>query len=181
MSVTQTNPDARRLPNFVRRVAVPLTIFLVGILVYANTLDGEFLFSWDDNRYIAENDLIRDFSPDGIFSLFHGDDKFGLQFYFAGYIPITLLSYSIDYAIWGFEASGFHATSIVFSGIERRAGVFRGAALAGHARCRGDCGAVVPGASLAGRERSLDCPAQERGQYVFLFAGDAGSHAKQRR
>jgi hypothetical protein len=114
--MSYTPPEAPRR-NLISVLALPLMIFALGILLYASTLDAEFLYSWDDNRYIAENDLIKDFSPAGIWSLFHGDDQFGLQFYFAGYIPVTLLTYSFDYAIWGYEATGFHATNIGFGAL----------------------------------------------------------------
>jgi len=85
---------------------LPAGLFLLALLVYANTFQHGMMYSWDDNRYLRENMLLRDPSPGAIVQIFS-------QFYFAAYIPVTLLTYWIEYNIWGLEPSGYHVVNVV--------------------------------------------------------------------
>jgi hypothetical protein len=91
-----------------RSWVIPAGLALLAFLLYANTIDGHFFYSWDDNRYVTENTLMRDISPQGIYNMFS-------QFYFAAYIPVTILSYAVDYAIWGMNPIGYHLQNIILN------------------------------------------------------------------
>lgn len=90
---------------------IPIALAVVAILVYADTFDYQILYSWDDNRYLNENHLIRDLSPGGLWSLM-------TERYFAANIPVTLLSYAIEYNIWGLDSGGpYHVTNVLLHAI----------------------------------------------------------------
>jgi len=83
-------------------------IFLImafTFLVFANALKNQFL-NWDDNEYIFENPYIRDFSINGVITLFS-------VFVSSHYHPLTLLSYTIDFKLWGLNPMGFVLGNIV--------------------------------------------------------------------
>jgi tetratricopeptide (TPR) repeat protein len=85
---------------------IPVGLFLLAIAVFANTFNHGMMYSWDDNRYIRENQLLRDFSVQGITNIF-------TQFYFAAYIPVTIFSYWVEYNIWGLQPSGYHVVNVL--------------------------------------------------------------------
>jgi len=86
-----------------------LLIILLGLVVYANSLSGEFV--WDDNLLIKDNVFIKSWSyiPE-IFStdLLH---SIGIKANF--YRPIQTFSYLIDYSIGGLNPIGYHLTNII--------------------------------------------------------------------
>jgi tetratricopeptide (TPR) repeat protein len=88
------------------RWLIPIGLVLLAVVLYAGAFNFERLYSWDDNRYLNENDLIRDLSPQGIWNL-------TTQRYFAANIPVTLFSYAIEYHLWGLESSGYHVTNVI--------------------------------------------------------------------
>lgn len=87
-------------------VLTPLALFILAVVCYVNTLPGEFLGPWDDNVYVTENPLIRDFSLSGFWRMW-------TQFHFWQYIPLTLLSYALDYRLWGLNPLGYHLTNVL--------------------------------------------------------------------
>lgn len=96
---------------------IPLGLVLLTVFIYGQTRHAQILYSWDDNRYLLENTLIRDFSPTGVKNLFLGDDYLGLRFYFAGYLPVTLFTYMLDYRLWGLDAAGYHLVNVGFQAV----------------------------------------------------------------
>lgn len=94
-----------------RHAAVLLFIAFAAAVPYLNALRNGFV--WDDRPLILEDYQIRSaqFLPD-IFSrdfFSHSDDdlKYGY------YRPLVTLSYMADYALWGRNPVGFHATNIL--------------------------------------------------------------------
>lgn len=89
---------------------IPVGLALLAILLYWNTQSFELMHSWDDNRYLKENYLLRDFSVQGIVNIF-------TQVYFAAYIPITIFSYWIEFNIWQLDPAGYHIVNTVLHGL----------------------------------------------------------------
>lgn len=83
-----------------------LTSILITIVVLSPNLWNNFL-NWDDPAYVINNDLIKDFSFKGIKNIFTTPEVVST------YAPLTLLSWSIDYAIGGLNATGFHITNLL--------------------------------------------------------------------
>lgn len=84
---------------------IPVGLFILAIVVFANTFNHGMMYSWDDNRYLRENMLLRDGSLTGIWNIF-------TQYYFAAYIPVTIFSYWIEFNIWGLNPSGYHVVNV---------------------------------------------------------------------
>ncbi len=85
--------------------AVPISAFLT-FLVYLRSLGNGFV-NYDDGGYVTENSAIRALSA----SFF----KWAFTSEFMGnYHPLTVISYAIDYRVWGLNPAGFHLTNIVF-------------------------------------------------------------------
>ncbi len=83
----------------------------LGIIVYANSLQNEFV--WDDDYLILYNTSVQEPSLSSVGRIFtHSQEKYGREITNL-YRPIQQLSYMLDFAIWGFEAVGFHLTNLL--------------------------------------------------------------------
>ncbi len=95
------------IDEWIKRHALPIFLLVAATFaVYAHSLGHEFLFNWDDNLYVTENMAVRGFSWDHLRSIF-------TSFYVGNYAPIQMLSYLVDYSIWGLRPAGFLLTNIV--------------------------------------------------------------------
>lgn len=89
-----------------------LCMVLVGLLIYAGSLDGEFI--WDDDALVAGNAHIRSWSNVGaVFANdqgagFRGDVSYGF------YRPVTALTFMLDYRLWGLDPWGYHLSSVLW-------------------------------------------------------------------
>jgi tetratricopeptide (TPR) repeat protein len=75
------------------------------LLVYGQTLSFEFT-NWDDDEYVTRNPLIQTLNLASIWKLFS-------EFYYLMYIPLTLLTYAVEYHLSGENPLVFHATNVV--------------------------------------------------------------------
>jgi tetratricopeptide (TPR) repeat protein len=83
-------------------------VSLLVALIYLPTLSFEFT-NWDDPVYVLNNRYVQAPGVSGIQKIWtrpipasHGD-----------YIPVTILSYWIDYRIWGLRPAGYHLTNLL--------------------------------------------------------------------
>ena len=90
-------------------------IIALGALVYVNSLGGDFI--WDDIAFIRDNQLIqswsnapRVFSQDVAKSLAPGGG--GVRYNF--YRPLQILTYMLDYSVWGLKPFGYRLTNLIF-------------------------------------------------------------------
>ena len=86
-----------------------LPLFLLGassIAVFWPALGHRFLINWDDSQYVVDNAVIKGLTLDHIQSAF-------TNFYLGNYAPLHIISYMLDYEIWGLSASGFIFTNIL--------------------------------------------------------------------
>jgi tetratricopeptide (TPR) repeat protein len=77
--------------------------------VFWPTVSYSFL-NWDDNVYVLKNPWIRGFTWTNLRAVF-------TQPYFQNYLPLHLLTYMLDHALWGLKASGYHLSSILLHGL----------------------------------------------------------------
>ena len=89
---------------------VPLLLPFVAVLVFANGLSAQLLRFWDDNRYVTENPYLRSLDFPNLWAMF-------TRFYFANYAPVVLLSFALDYRVWGLQPFGYHLTSLLLHGL----------------------------------------------------------------
>jgi tetratricopeptide (TPR) repeat protein len=83
-------------------------IIILGFAAYANSLSGEFL--WDDGMLIKNNTHIR--SWHGIPKIFTEDVGSGAGKATNFYRPLQMLTYTVEYHLWGLNEPGYHITNI---------------------------------------------------------------------
>ena len=72
-------------------------------LIYTNLFYANFI-SWDDTEYVLENQDVHLFNMKHFFS----------KSYIGNYHPITMISYAIDWKLFGKSAFGYHVENIVW-------------------------------------------------------------------
>jgi len=90
-------------------LAAPLLIIILGFTIYANSLDGKFI--WDDEYLVEKNIFIRNWS--NLAKIFTSDPGAGGGKVFHCYRPLWTLSHMTDYFIWGLDSRGYHFTNIL--------------------------------------------------------------------
>lgn len=82
-----------------------LAVVALCFLAYVNSWENEFT-NWDDRQLITGNLAIRSLSPRNVWQVLsrpvHGT-----------YLPVRVLSYAVDYAIWRLDPLGYHLTNTV--------------------------------------------------------------------
>ncbi|NJD92336.1 MAG: hypothetical protein FIA91_12640, partial [Geobacter sp.] len=103
-------PDSRQpqvqssAPAFADIAAI-LLIIAATWLLFGRAMGQSFLTNWDDPRYIVQNEAIRGFTWQHLKSAFS-------SFYVGNYAPLHIISYMVDYSLWGLDARGFTAVNI---------------------------------------------------------------------
>lgn len=82
-----------------------LAVVLLTIAAHARGLQGQFL-EWDDYSHITQNPAIRSLSPANLWSMFTEPTA-------KLYVPLTWLSFAIDYQVWGHNPFGYHLTNLL--------------------------------------------------------------------
>ncbi len=87
--------------------AVPvISLFALTLFVYSGIRGQQFLLNWDDLQYVVENETVRGVSWDHLRNAF-------TQFYVGNYAPLQIISYMLDYSLWGMLPFGFVLTNVV--------------------------------------------------------------------
>ena len=93
--------------GFYNNETVLAFIFLALTLIcFLPSLGNDFILTWDDNSYITDNPLIKSLSLQAIAQMF--TSQVG-----GTYVPLPLLSFAIEYKIWGMNPLPFHLTNLV--------------------------------------------------------------------
>src|SRR6266850_1249273 len=87
-----------------------LAVFAAAVAVYLPALRYGFLINWDDPTYVVNNPLIRAWSRENLLEIF-------TKPYFANYLPLHLVSYMVDYSLWGLNPFGYHLQSVLLNGV----------------------------------------------------------------
>ena len=100
-----------RLPGTaLQLLAASVAVFAAAFLVHQPSLHFGFLTSWDDPTYVTDNPWIRGLTAQNIRFAF-------TTAYFANYLPLHLVSYMVDYSIWGLNPFGFHLQSVILAAL----------------------------------------------------------------
>lgn len=83
-----------------------LIILVAAFAVYGPSLGHDFIFNWDDNVYVTANEAVR--GP----SFAHLKAAFS-SFYVGNYAPLHIVSYMLDYHLWGLNPKGYHLSNIL--------------------------------------------------------------------
>jgi len=101
-----TDKDRSRNARPMPVVMVACAAGLVCLLVYLRTLGNDFIYT-DDPVYVYNNEQIRSLDWELLAAAFTG--------LFAGdyWMPLTWISFAVDYRFWGLNPAGYHLTNIV--------------------------------------------------------------------
>jgi Tfp pilus assembly protein PilF len=94
-----------RATQAMRPWAPPIAVFLVALSVFAPTLLNGFV-KWDDDINLVNNPNYRGLGWSHIRWMFSSTLT-------GHYIPVTWLSFGLDYTIWGTNPFGYHLTNVV--------------------------------------------------------------------
>lgn len=81
-------------------------VALLALLLYFRTIWFDFMPTWDDERYVLINPLIRQFDWATLKTVFTTS-------YFVNYAPLHILSYMFDFAVWELNPAGYHLHNIL--------------------------------------------------------------------
>ncbi len=81
-----------------------IIILVATIITFYPSLQNDFT-NWDDNVYVTENHLVQELSILHVKTIF-------TSFLSGNYHPLTLLTYSLEYFMFGKKAFGYHAFSL---------------------------------------------------------------------
>ncbi len=84
-----------------------LLIILLGLFAYSSSINGKFV--WDDNNLVVHNDDIKTFKT--IPGVLQSNIAGSLGNIYKSYRPLQIISYMLDYKIWGYNAFGYHLSS----------------------------------------------------------------------
>ncbi len=96
-------PRERRWPIYLAL----LVLIVLPAWVFWPVSGYEFV-NWDDPTVVVENPQIKNFSPGGLADIFLYSAKVSSY-----YIPLTFLSYSLDYALFGLDPGAFHRANLL--------------------------------------------------------------------
>lgn len=105
LSEATSSADSRPLRARLLRWGLPLLLVVVTAITFVPSLNNDFV-EWDDYVNLMKN------------AGFRGLDGAALRWDFTNvlmghYIPITWLTFSVDYAIWGMRPFGYHLTNLL--------------------------------------------------------------------
>jgi tetratricopeptide (TPR) repeat protein len=87
---------------------IPVSILMLATLaVYLRTLGHDFQIFWDDAGYITGNPVIRGFT-------FHNLKSTFTTSLMGNYAPLHMISYMLDYSIWGLKPAGYFLSNILY-------------------------------------------------------------------
>ncbi|MCC6502865.1 MAG: tetratricopeptide repeat protein [Deltaproteobacteria bacterium] len=90
-------------------IAAAILSALITFIIYLPALVNGFV-NWDDPRYVFENPWIQKLDLAFLKRAF-------TEVYFANWHPLTMISYAVDYAIWGLNPLGYHLLNNVIHSV----------------------------------------------------------------
>ena len=98
-------PVIKSRPASLGGLVIPVLIFIITMLIYLPTLQNGFV-NWDDESFLVANPSYR-----GL-----GWQQFRWMFttcYLSSCMPLTWMTYSLDYVFWGMNPLGYHLSSLL--------------------------------------------------------------------
>ena len=87
---------------------IALAVAALTCLVFLPALDGRFL-PWDDESNLVANRAWRGLGPSQLGWML-------TSFHKGHWIPVTWLSFAVDYLVWGMDPRGYHLTNVLIHG-----------------------------------------------------------------
>ena len=89
-----------------RRLLPYALLFLAAVALYLKSVGYDFIDTWDDADYLLDNPLVQSFSREHLAAIFGAEVM-------SNYAPLHLLSFSLEYWLWGANPAGYHAVNII--------------------------------------------------------------------
>ena len=105
-AVTQPETPDGSTGFSVHAAVCPLIIVIAVLAVYLPGLGSSFILNWDDNKYVVENATAHGFSLAHIKAAFTNS-------YVGNYAPLHIISYMLDYSLWGLNPAGYRLGNIL--------------------------------------------------------------------
>jgi Flp pilus assembly protein TadD len=83
-----------------------IVLSFISFIVYANSFHNSFLLNWDDNGYVIQNEAAHGLTAEHLKAAF-------TRFYVGNYAPVQIISYMVDYSLWGLRPGGFIFTNVL--------------------------------------------------------------------
>jgi len=92
---------------------IALAIFIISYALYYNSLNNDFV--WDDIVLIKENRYLKSYKylPNILTENFGAGSEYSTGDFNAFYRPLAMISYWMDYHLWGYNPTGYHFTNIL--------------------------------------------------------------------
>jgi protein O-mannosyl-transferase len=88
------------------KIVIPLVLVLMlTFAAFSPCLKSHFI-NWDDGLYVTENTVIQNLS-------FHNVKKIFTSYFGSNYLPLTMLSYSLEYRFFKLDPFGYHLTNLI--------------------------------------------------------------------
>ncbi len=81
-------------------------VLILTFILFSNTFKNYFIINWDDDGYIINNPMLKDFSWKSIVYMFS-------HFHLDNYHPLTTLSNAIEYHLFKLNAKPYHFNNLV--------------------------------------------------------------------
>jgi len=91
--------------RWITHLAVPVVLALVSFVVFLPALDAGFV-NWDDDQNFLHNPNYRGLGTAQLRWMF-------TTFLMGHYIPLTWMTFGVDYAVWGMNPAGYHLTNLL--------------------------------------------------------------------
>jgi len=96
--------------TWIQLALASVAVFAVAYIIHQPSVRFGFLTSWDDPTYVTDNPWIRGLTAENLEFAFTTP-------YFANYLPLHLVSYMVDYSLWGLNPFGFHLQSVILAAL----------------------------------------------------------------
>lgn len=91
---------------FYNHMIVAAVIFAAVFAVFGKTLSFELLSNWDDAKYVTQNNMVKGLSIKNLWDAF-------TSVIMGNYAPLHMISYMLDYEIWGDSPFGYHLSNLL--------------------------------------------------------------------
>lgn len=81
-------------------------ILLLTVLAYANAVNNDFIYQFDDDLYVTDNPDIKALTSHNLYRMFTTS-------YVGLYLPLTMLTYAVEYHFFGLDATAYHITNLL--------------------------------------------------------------------
>jgi len=123
------------------RWALPIAVAVIGMLAFLPGLHGEFL-DWDDRENFLHNPHYRGLGPAELHWMVTSARM-------GHWIPLTWLTFALDWQLWGMNPVGYHLTTLLLHGLAAALFYLVARRLLAAAHPRWPVGALTLGAVLA--------------------------------